>query len=437
VQGGPTGTRSAGVGGAEPGAGSGELALEGVDLENDIFAERVPHETFALLRREAPVHWYDWKGGKSFWCVTKHADLVAVHRDTETFSSETGATALEDLDDEQIAARKSMLDMDPPAHSRLRGLVSQPFAPRTVRTYEAALRELTRVVLDRALPLVEFDFVEEIAKELPIRVLARLLGVPDADTGKLIEWGDGCIGNTDPELTDVLHDSPESERYRLVPFRSPTALEIFEYGHWLAGQRRDDPRKDLVSRLVHAEIGGERLTEQEFDTMFLLLVVAGNETTRQAIAHGMNALIEHPDQWRRLDEEPEMLWRTGADELLRWATPVLHFRRTATRDVELRGRTIREGDKVVVWYISANFDEEIFDEPFRFDVGRSPNRHVVFGGGGPHYCLGAHLAKLEVQVMFDILLPRIADMELSGPLERMRTNFTNAFKRMPVRITTR
>ena len=413
------------------------LTLDDVDLENDVFAERVPHEMFALLRREAPVYWYEWKLGRGFWCVTKHADLVAVHKDTETFSSEVGATALEDLDAEQIEARKSMLDTDPPRHTRLRSLVSEPFTPRVVRGYEAALRELTRAVLDRALPLGEFDFIEEIAKQLPIRVLARLLGVPETDTDKLIEWGDRCIGNTDPELADVLHDSPESERYRLLPFRSPAALELFEYGHWLAGQRRADPRDDLVSRLVHAEIDGEKLSEREFDTMFLLLVVAGNETTRQAIAHGMKALIEHRDQWRRLEEEPELLWRTGADEILRWATPVLHFRRTATRDVELRGTRIRAGDKVVVWYISANFDEDVFDDPYRFDVGRSPNRHVVFGGGGPHYCLGAHLAKLEVQVMFDMLLPRLADAELTGPAERMRTNFTNAFKRMPVRVVSR
>jgi cytochrome P450 len=411
--------------------------LAGIDLENEVFAAGVPHATFALLRREDPVHWYDWQHGRGFWCVSRHADLVAVHRDTETFSSEVGATALEDLDEEQIAARKSMLDLDPPAHARLRGLVSQPFTPRAVRGYEQVLRELTEAVLDRALPLGELDFVEEIAKELPIRVLARLLGVPDGDTGKLVEWGDGCIGNTDPELTQVLHGSPESERYRLVPFRSPSALEIFDYGHWLAARRRDDPRDDLVSRLVHAEINGEQLTAQEFDTMFLLLVVAGNETTRQAIAHGMDALIEHPEEWRRLERDPGLIRRTAADEILRWATPVLHFRRTATRDVELGGRQVRAGDKVVVWYISANFDEEVFDDPYRFDVSRSPNRHVVFGGGGPHYCLGAHLAKLEVQVLFELLLPRIAGMEPTAPAERMRTNFTNAFKRMPVRVTAR
>jgi cytochrome P450 len=329
-----------------------------------------------------------------------------------------------------------MLETDPPRHTRLRGLVGPPFTPRAVKAYELALRELTTEVLDRALPLGELDFVEEIAKQLPIRVLARLLGAPEADNDSLIDWGDRMIGNTDPELTDVLLDSPESDRYRMLPFRSPAALELFDYGHRLAAERRREPTDDLVSKLVHTEIDGERLTEREFDTMFLLLVVAGNETTRQAIAHGMLALVEHRDQWQRLRDDPELLWSSGADEILRWSSPVLHFRRTATADVELRGKTIKAGDKVVIWYGSANFDEEVFANPLRFDVGRKPNPHITFGGGGPHYCLGAHLAKLEVQVMFDQLLPRLADLELTAPPERMRTNFTNALKRMPVRVRT-
>jgi cytochrome P450 len=410
------------------------LSLDDVDLENDVFAERVPHETFALLRREAPVHWYEWKHGRGYWCVTKHADVVAVSRDTKTYSSAQGAN-LEDLDEEMRVARQSMLETDPPRHSRLRGLVGPPFTPRAVKAYELALRELTKEVLDHALPLGEFDFIEEIAKELPIRVLARLLGVPEDDREKLIDWGDRLIANTDPDFADVLHDSPASEEYRLVPFRSPASLELFEYGHALAAKRRAEPTDDLVSKLVHAEIEGERLTEREFDTMFLLLVVAGNETTRQAIAHGMLALLEHPDELARLRADPQLVWDTGADEILRWSSPVFHFRRTATRDVELRGRRIREGDKVVVWYVSANFDEEVFDEPFAFDVGRTPNPHITFGGGGPHFCLGAHLARLEVQVMFDQLVPRLGSMELSGPVQRVRSNFTNALKRMPVRVT--
>lgn len=409
------------------------LRLEDVSLENDDFAERVPHETFALLRREAPVWWYDWPLGQGYWCVTKHADVVTVSRDTKTFTSEQGAN-LEDLDEEQRVARQSMLETDPPRHTRLRGLVGPPFTPRAIKAYELVLRELTGEVLDRALPLREFDFIEEVAKQLPIRVLARLLGAPDEDTDRLIDWGDRMIGNTDPELADVLHDSPESEEYRMLPFRSPAALELFEYAHSIAAERRRAPAEDLVSKLVHAEIDGERLSEREFDTMFLLLVVAGNETTRQAIAHGMLALTEHRDQWRRLVDDPELVWATGADEILRWSSPVLHFRRTATRDVELGGQTIRVGDKVVIWYVSANFDEEVFEDPLRFDVGRRPNPNVTFGGGGPHYCLGAHLARLEVQVMFDALLPRLAELELTAPPERMRTNFTNALKRMPVRV---
>ncbi len=279
------------------------LTLDQVDLENDVFAERIPHDTFALLRREAPVYWYDWSGGRGFWCVTKHEDVVAVSKDTKTFSSAQGAN-LEDLDEDARVARQSMLETDPPDHSRLRSLVGPPFTPRAVRAYEVALRELTREILDRALPLGEFDFVEEIARELPIRVLARLLGAPDSDTDALIGWGDRMIMNTDPEFTDVLHDSPESEAYRLVPFRSPAALELFEYGHAIAAERRADPRDDLVSKLVHTEIDGEMLSEREFDTMFLLLVVAGNETTRQAIAHGMLTLLEHPEEWARLRDEP-------------------------------------------------------------------------------------------------------------------------------------
>jgi cytochrome P450 len=404
------------------------LSLADVDLENDVFAERVPHDTFALLRREAPVHWYDWPQGRGFWCVTKHADVVAVSRDTKTYSSAHGAN-LEDLDEDMKVARRSMLETDPPRHSRLRGLVGPPFTPRAVKAYELALRELTAEILDRALPLGELDFIEEIAKELPIRVLARLLGVPDEDTDRLIDWGDRMIANTDPDFADVLHD------YRLVPFRSPAALELFEYGHRIAAERRARPTDDLVSKLVHAEIDGERLTEREFETMFLLLVVAGNETTRQAIAHGMLALLEHPEELARLRADPGMAWETGADEILRWSSPVLHFRRTATRDVELRGRRIRAGDKVVVWYVSANFDEEVFEAPEAFDVGRRPNPHLTFGGGGPHFCLGVHLAKLEVQVMFDELLPRLGHMDLTAPPQRIRSNFTNALKRMPVRVT--
>jgi len=412
------------------------LTLADVKLDNDAFAERVPHETFTLMRHEAPVHWYDWEWGNGFWCITRWDDIVAVLKDWRTFSSETGATALEDLDPDQLEARQSMLDTDPPEHTRLRAIVNKGFTPRAVAAYEDLLRDLTRVILDRALPKGEFDFIEEIAKMLPIRVLCEILGVPQEDNGSLIEWGDKMIANTDPDMGGLHPGSPESAEYRLLPFRSPTALELFEYGHRIAAERRKHPKDDLVSKLVTWEDeDGRRLTEREFDTMFLLLVVAGNETTRQAIAHGMLALMEEPEQMERLRGDPSLM-RTAADEILRWSSPVIHFRRTATVDTEVRGVSIGAGDKVVVWLMSGNYDELQFADPHRFDLARRPNPHVAFGRGGPHFCLGAHLAKLEVNVMFEELLPRLGSIELTGPALRIQSNFTNALRTMPVRVAT-
>ncbi|MGZ4430917.1 MAG: cytochrome P450 [Gaiellales bacterium] len=411
------------------------LTLDDVFLDNDAFAERVPHETFALLRREAPVHWYDWEHGKGFWCVTKYDDIVAVMKDWRTFSSETGATALEDLDPDQIEARKSMLDTDPPEHTRLRAIVNKGFTPRAVAAYEQLLRELTRHILDETLPMGEFDFIEEIAKQLPIQVLCRILGVPPTDDEQLIGWGDRMIANTDPELGDIHPADPRSAEFRLLPFRSPAALEVFRYGHRIAAERREHPRDDLVSKLVTWEDEtGRRLTEREFDTMFLLLVVAGNETTRQSIAHGMLALMEHPGAMEQLRENPALM-PIAVEEIMRWSSPVLHFRRTATADTRIRDVRVRRGDKVVVWLISGNYDEEQFADPLAFDILRRPNNHVTFGRGGPHFCLGAHLAKLETRVMFEELLPRLSSVEQTGPARRIHSNFTNAYKAMPVRVT--
>ena len=410
------------------------VTLSDVYLDNDAFAERVPYETFAVMRDEAPVHWYDWEHGKGFWCITRYDDVVAVMKDWRTFSSETGATALEDLDPDQIEARKSMLDTDPPKHSSLRAIVNKGFTPRAVAAYEDLLRELTRHILDDALPMGEFDFVEEVAKQLPIQVLCRILGVPLHDDEQLIEWGDKMIGNTDPDLGGLHPGSPESAKYRLYPFRSPYAMEVFSYGHRIAAERRTGPRDDLVSKLVTWEDEeGNRLTEREFDTMFLLLVVAGNETTRQSIAHGMQALMDQPELMAELRDHPELMG-TATEEVMRYASPVLHFRRTATTDTEMHGVQIRGGDKVVVWLISANNDERQFADPLRFDITRKPNNHVTFGRGGPHFCLGAHLAKLETRVMFEELLPRVASVEPAGPARRMHSNFTNAYKSMPVRV---
>jgi cytochrome P450 len=261
-----------------------------------------------------------------------------------------------------------------------------------------------------------------------MRVFAAMLGAPEEDRRYLVELGDRMLGHTDPEY--AVSDE-ERERSRQLPFSTPAALEMFEYGRKLADARRGEPRDDIVTKLVQARIGGEPLTQREFDVYFLLLAVAGNETTRHSISHGMLALIEHPDQLERLRSDPG-LSATATEEILRWATPVHHFRRTATRDLELRGKTIREGDKVTTWFVSGNRDEDVFDEPERFDVGRDPNPHMTFGPGGVHFCLGGHLATLEVRIAFEELVQRVGEMRLAGPVERLRSNFFNGIKRMPV-----
>ena len=310
--------------------------------------------------------------------VTRYDDVVAVLKDWRTYSSETGATALEDLDPDQIEARKSMLDTDPPKHSSLRAIVNKGFTPRAVAAYEQLLRELTRQILDESLPRGEFDFVEEVAKQLPIQVLCRILGVPLSDDERLIAWGDKMIGNTDPDLGGLHPASPESAKYRLYPFRSPYAMELYNYGHEIARERREHPTDDLVSKLVMWEDeDGNRLTEQEFDTMFLLLVVAGNETTRQSIAHGMQALMDNPEAMQRLREQPELMrHRHRGDHALRLARDPLppHGHRPTP---SCTASAIREGDKVVTWLVSANYDEQQFPDPLRFDITRKPNNHVT------------------------------------------------------------
>jgi cytochrome P450 len=413
--------------------GGGVISTD-IDLVNpDNYLERVPHHWFAELRRSEPVMWHgEPEPNRGFWAVTRYRDIEEVLRDTQTFSSASGVT-LEEQTPEEVEARRSMIDMDPPRHTRLRRLVSKHFTRSAVAQYEGFVREQARLVLDRALPKGEIDFVEEVSRELPIRVLARIMGVPEQDLPMCIELGDAMIAHADPEYSRAVIDKEDTSAYRLLPFRSPAAVELMAYGHQLAAERRREPREDLVTKLVHAEIDGERLSEREFDNFFCLLIVAGNETTRHAISHGMLALMEHRDEWRRLREDPGMV-PLATEEILRWGTPTMHFRRTARRDTELGGKRIREGDKVVVWFVSGNRDEEVFPDADRFDVGRDPNPHMTFGSGGPHVCLGMHLARLEVLVMFQELLPRLKDVELTGPVERLRSNFINGIKHMPVRL---
>jgi cytochrome P450 len=397
---------------------------EFIDLsDHDAFVGAVPHEAFAALREHDPVHWNPEPEGPGFWAVTRYGDIRAVHRDVGTYSSEIGGTSLEDLEPEYIEARKSMLDMDPPRHDELRGLIARRFTPRAVGVWEEQVRTVTREVLDRALPMGEFDFVAEIASEIPMQVFAEILGVPQDERRVIIEIGDRLLGNADPEYA-----VPADDAHRHLPFSSPAALEMFEFGRRLAAQRRKDPRNDIITQLAF-----EPLTQQEFDVYFVLLATAGNETTRHTITHGLLGLLEHPDELARLRDDPS-LGRSAAEEMLRWATPVHHFRRTAAVDTELAGTEIKAGDKVTTWFVSGNRDETVFEDPYRFDVGRTPNPHMAFGPGGIHHCMGAHLAKMEVRIAFEELLARTDRIELTGPPERLRSNFFNGIKRLPVRV---
>ncbi|MEV0280549.1 cytochrome P450 [Streptomyces sp. NPDC050610] len=413
------------------------LPLDAVDLaDHDNFTDgELPWRMFDTLRREAPVHWQPESAPNSgFWAVTRHADIVRAGSDPETFTS-TRFTNLEEVDEDHRELRRSLLETDGPRHRAMRRLLQRQFTPRAVAGYEVFLRGLTARTLDAALAKGRFDFVREIAADFPINVLARMLDVPEHDTQRLIDWGNRIIGNTDPDYADVLLGTEESERYRDLPFRSPAALEVFAYGRELAARRRGAGGDDLVSRLVNEPPSdGAALSARDFDNYFLLLVVAGNETTRHAISLATLALIHHPEQRERLRRDPSLM--PGAvEEFLRWSSPVHHFRRTATRDTELGGRRIAEGEKVVLWFSSGNRDEAVFEAPHRFDVTRTPNDHLTFGKGGPHFCLGASLARLELRVLFEELLPRLADIRLTAEPRRVRSNFVNGLKELPVEIT--
>jgi cytochrome P450 len=401
-----------------------------IDLsDHDNFVQAVPHEAFARLRHEDPVHWNpEPDGGRGFWAITRYEDIRAVHRTPEVFSSEIGGTSLEDLEPEHVEARKSMIDMDPPRHDELRALVNRRFTPKAVGVWEEQVRKVVRTVLDEALPKGEFDFVHEIASEIPMQVFAEILGVPQEERREIIEIGDRLLGNADPEFAVDSDD----DSHRHLPFSSPAALDMFAFGRRIAGERRERPREDIMSDLVKAG-----LTQREMDVYFVLLATAGNETTRHTISHGLVALCEHPDQRERLRADYDTLGKSATEEMLRWATPVHHFRRTARVDTELGGKEIAAGDKVATWLVSGNRDETVFEQPDRFDVGRTPNPHMTFGPGGIHHCLGAHLAKMEVRITFEDLLSRRVEIELVGAPERLRSNFFNGIKRMPVRVVGR
>jgi cytochrome P450 len=399
----------------------------------DVHTAGVPHATFQRLRDEDPIAWCEERDGSGFWSVTRYRDIVELNRDFKTFTSERGIR-LEEMDEEETEARRTMMETDPPEHTRLRRLVQGGFTRRMVRSYEDAIRELASAVLDEALPKGRFDFVTDVARQLPMRMLGRLLGAPEADYDRLVSLGDSMIGNTDPEFTEHVVGRDDTEEFRLLPFRSPAGIELFDYAQRLADDRRAHPKDDVVTKLLAPTMDGEPLTDLEFKNFFTLMVAAGNDTTRYTMAGGLLALLDHPEQLALLRDRPELL-PTAVEEILRWTSVTMHFRRTATRDVEVHGRTIREGDKVVLWWISGDYDERQFEDPFRFDITRDPNEHLAFGRGGPHRCIGEWLARVELEVTLQELLPRVADLRVAGPIQRLRSNFISGIKHLPVEVT--
>ena len=398
---------------------------------HDSYVTGFPHAAFQRLRENAPVAWIEEEEGSGFWAVTKHADVIDVSRDYKTFSAARGIR-IEEMADDELEARRTLMEADPPEHTRLRRLVQPGFTPKVVATYEAAFRLLVGHVLDEVLAEEEFDFVTEIARELPIRMLCRLVGVPEEDAGAMVLWGDQMISNADPEYTPVIIDKVDTEEYRLLPFRAPAAIEIFRYAEEIALERRRNPADDILTTLLTAEPDGEPLTDLEFKNFFTLMMVAGNETTRHTISHGLIYLANHPDQLGVWMADPAAMSETATEEILRASSVTMHFRRTATVDTQIRGVPVAAGDKVVIWYTSANYDTDVFESPFTFDLSRVPNNHITFGTGR-HVCLGASLARLEVRVFFEEFLARVSGVDVGEP-DRLRSNFISGIKHLPVNV---
>lgn len=417
------------------------VPLAEVDLANiDGFVNGRGFAQLDTLRAESPVHWNpEEEPNAGFWAVTKYADIWEVDKDSETFTS-TKFVNIEEVDDDLMDARRSLLETDGARHQALRRLVQREFTPRNLmKNYEAFLRELTLETISNAFAARDengqIDFVQSISADFPIQVLARLLDVPREHTGQLIAWGNEFVANTDPDYAKVRADLAESDKYKHLPFRSPTVLDVWEYGTNLRDQRVGGDGTDLISILANKmPEDGVPLSQEDFNNYFTLLVIAGNETTRHSISNIMLGLIEQRDQLQILQDDPSLI--PGAiEEFLRWASPVYHFRRTATRDTVLGGQEIKEGDKVVMWFASGNRDDEVFPDPYKLDVTRANVDHMTFGKGSPHLCLGNNLARMEIRLMFEELIPRLADIELAGDVRRVRSNFVNGIKAFPVKIT--
>ncbi|MEU6930757.1 cytochrome P450 [Streptomyces sp. NPDC046385] len=406
---------------------------EGFDATDpDLLQDRIPHPEFARLRQTAPVWWCAQTPGitgfadDGYWAVTRHADVKYVSTHPELFSSNENTAVIrfnEHISRDQIEVQKLiMLNMDPPEHTRVRQIVQRGFTPRAIRSLETALRDRARAIVEEAKAAADrdgtFDFVTKVAVELPLQAIAELIGVPQEDRARIFDWSNKMVAYDDPEYAITEEIGAEA------------AMELIGYSMNLAATRKECPARDIVSQLVAAE-GQGNLSSDEFGFFVLLLAVAGNETTRNAISHGMHAFLTHPDQWELYKRERPA---TAAEEIVRWATPVVSFQRTATQDTELGGQQIRKGDRVGLFYSSANNDPEVFENPEGFDITRDPNPHLGFGGGGPHFCLGKSLAIKEIELIFEALADELPDLTLAGDPRRLRAAWLNGIKELQVRV---
>ncbi len=408
------------------------LSVDEIDLSVPEFWIRPEAEregAFASLREERPLPFFEemhfefspMPKGPGFYAVTKHADLVHVSKNADVFCSGKGTQIMDQppMFDEFFG---SMINMDDPRHGRFRRIVARGFTPRMIQRYERDVQRVASRIVDDVIEQGSCDFVVDIAARLPLWIICDMMGIPESQHQFVFDKTNVILGAGDPEYVD--------DPAQIVPKLLQAGAELSQLAQELGKTRRGNPGDDLTSLLVNAEIDGEQLDDNELGSFFVLLAVAGNETTRNAISHGMKALCDHPDQRARWAADFEGLAGTAVEEIVRWATPVIHFRRTATRDTELRGQKLHEGDKLVLFYNSANRDDEVFDDPHRFDVGRTPNEHVGFGGPGPHHCMGAHLARREITVMFRELFTRIPDLQVTGEPQRLASMFIHGIKHM-------
>ncbi len=400
---------------------------------HDTFLQGPPHNTFARLRREDPMAWTEYAGGQGFWSVTRHADILDLNGKPDLLSSARGIR-MEDQTYEEYLARRTFQETDAPDHMKTRVKVAKAFSKPVIAQFEGIIRDLCGPILDEALAKGSFDATKDIARQLPMRMLGRIVGLPEQDLPWLVEKGDALIANTDPDFTQHVLDKMTTDEFRMMPFNSPAGAELFVYAKDLMRQRAaSGDTSGVLHLMLQPGSDGSVMPEHEFRNLFCLLVAAGNDTTRYSIAAGMQALCHQPELLGQIQRGE--VTETMADEIIRWASPTSYFRRTAARDFEYHGKQVREGDKVLYWFTSGNRDETAFDQPMRVDLGRTPNRHVSFGQGGPHVCLGMWLARLEVRVLFEELAKRLRGIEPAGEQKFLRSNFIGGIKEMPVRVT--